>query len=123
MILGLGIDTVTISQVEGFLQKEEYAQDIFTEEENELAAESRDVVDFFSGRFAAKQAVRKALEPVIHTEVDYLSVSIMKREDSSPVAVFHGELAELVKKAGVREVRVSITTEGDAATSIAIAQD
>jgi len=123
MILGLGIDTVTISQVEGFLQNPNYALDIFTETEIQQASESRDAADFLSGRFAAKQALRKALEPLIHGTLDYLDVSIIKTDYSQPVAVFDGELAQQVKEAGIREVKVSITTEGDAATSIVIAQD
>jgi len=123
MILGLGIDTVTISQVEGFLQNPNYALDIFTETEIQQASESRDAADFLSGRFAAKQALRKALEPLIHGTLDYLDVSIIKTDYSQPVAVFDGQLAQQIKEAGIREVKVSITTEGDAATSIVIAQD
>ncbi|MBR0229755.1 MAG: holo-ACP synthase [Erysipelotrichaceae bacterium] len=123
MIIGLGIDTVTISQVDGFLQNPNYALDIFTETEIQQASESRDAADFLSGRFAAKQALRKALEPLIHDTLDYLGVSIVKTDYSQPVAVFDGKLAQQVKEAGIREVKVSITTEGDAATSIVIAQD
>ena len=123
MILGLGIDTVTISTVEGFLQNPEYARDIFTEEENELSASARDYIDFLSGRFAAKQAINKALEPLIGCRIEYLDVSVLKNADGSPLVEFHGELRKLVKKTGIREVRVSTTTEGDAATAIAIAQD
>ena len=123
MILGLGIDNVTISQVDGFLQNPNYALDIFTEIEQQQAAESHDPADFLSGRFAAKQALRKALEPLIHEPLDYLGVSIVKTDFSQPVAVFDGELAEKVKEAGIREVKVSITTEGDSAISIVIAQD
>lgn len=123
MIIGLGIDTVTISQVDGFLQNPNYALDIFTETEIQQASESRDAADFLSGRFAAKQALRKALEPLIHDTLDYLGVSIVKTDYSQPVAVFDGQLAQQIKEAGIREVKVSITTEGDAATSIVIAQD
>ena len=123
MIIGLGIDTVTISQVDGFLQNPNYALDIFTETEIQQASESRDAADFLSGRFAAKQALRNALEPLIHDTLDYLGVSIVKTDYSQPVAVFDGKLAQQVKEAGIREVKVSITTEGDAATSIVIAQD
>ena len=123
MIIGLGIDTVTISQVDGFLQNPNYALDIFTETEIQQASESRDAADFLSGRFAAKQALRKALEPLIHDTLDYLGVSIVKTDYSQPVAVFDGKLAQQLKEAGIREVKVSITTEGDAATSIVIAQD
>ena len=93
MIIGLGIDTVTISQVDGFLQNPNYALDIFTETEIQQASESRDAADFLSGRFAAKQALRKALEPLIHDTLDYLGVSIVKTDYSQPVAVFDGKFS------------------------------
>ena len=39
MILSIGIDTVTISNVERFLRHPEYADEIFTEKEQKLAEE------------------------------------------------------------------------------------
>ena len=124
MILGLGIDNVTISSVDRFLQNPDYAKDIFTENEIALAQEAGDATDFFAGRFAAKQAIKKALEPLVGRDVyNYLLVETLKREDGSPVVTLFGDLKKAVEKAGVDEVRVTTSTEGDLATAFAIAQN
>lgn len=123
MILGLGIDNVTISNVDRFLQNPEYAKDIFTEKEIDIAEKRNDPTDFYAGRFAAKQAIRKCLEPVVGKDVfDNLSVETLSREDGSPLVVLKNELKKAAEEAGIVEVRVSISTEGDLATAISIAQ-
>ena len=124
MILGLGIDTVTISNVERFLQNPAYATDIFTENENRKAEEYGDVIDYLSARFAGKQALKKCLAPFLGEFVfDYKMVEIQKHENGTQsVKVLDDDLAALIKKAGIKEIVISTTTEGDSATAIAIAQ-
>lgn len=124
MILGLGVDTVTISSVERFLQNPSYASDIFTDSEQKQAEEYGDVIDFFAGRFAAKQAFKKCLMPIMKgLSFDHRMIEILRNSDGSPaVYVDSEELTALLKEAGVEELLVSITTEGDSATAIAIAQ-
>ncbi len=123
MILGLGIDQVTISTVEQFLKNPKYADDIFTEAEKELASQQGNPVDFFAARFAAKQAFKKCLAPFMNDkEFNYKMIEILKKEDGMPAVYVGDELAELLKAAGVEELQVSTTTEGDNATAIALAQ-
>ena len=124
MILGLGIDTVTISSVERFLQNPAYATDIFTENENRRAAENGDVIDYLSARFAGKQALRKCLAPFLGDfAFDYKMVEITKHGDGTQtVVILDDDLAIIVKKTGIKEIVISTTTEGDSATAIAIAQ-
>ena len=123
MILGLGIDNVTISSVDRFLQNPDYAKDIFTDKEIALAEEAGDSTDFFAGRFAAKQAIKKALEPIVGRDLfNYLLVETTKRNDGSTVVTLKGDLKKAVEAAGVDEVRVTISTEGDLATAISLAQ-
>ncbi len=124
MILGIGIDTVTISNVERFLQNPAYADDIFTETENTKAEEFGDVIDYLSARFAGKQAVRKCLAPFLKGfDFDFRMIEILKQEDGTqPVTILSEELAAIIREAGIRQILVSTTTEGDNATAIAIAQ-
>lgn len=123
MILGLGIDQVTISTVEQFLENPKYADDIFTEAEKEQARSEGNPVDYFSSRFASKQAFKKCLAPFMHgKEFNHKMVEVLKKEDGTPAVYVDDELAELLKVAGVEELLVSTTTEGDSAIAIAIAQ-
>ena len=59
MVISIGIDTVTISNVERFLHNQQYVDDIFTEEEQRRARTRIYLLDTYARHFAAKQAVKK----------------------------------------------------------------
>ena len=77
MVISIGIDTVTISNVERFLHNQQYVDDIFTEEEQRRARTRSSLLDTYARHFAAKQAVKKVLEHLMKTSL-YIS-NQMKR--------------------------------------------
>ena len=122
MILSIGIDTVTISNVERFLDNPVYARDIFTEKELELLEQSADIIDESAKSFAAKQAVKKVLDHFMNVEeLSLTRVEIFKKEGIPYVAVDR-EIQEILDGKGVKNIMVSITSEGDIATAFVIAQ-
>ena len=122
MILGVGIDSVTISVVERFLDNPEYAKDIFTQTEEELAERQSDRIDFFAGRYAAKSAVWKSVDHLINGKLEKVDIEVLEFEDGAPYVHIAGRLKDLLKGTGVNDFRVSITTEGDTASAIVVAQ-
>ena len=122
MILSIGIDTVTISNVERFLGHPEYAEEIFTKKEQKQAEESGDIVDEYASSFAAKQAVKKVLDHFMDVEgLDLRRVEILKKKGIPYVKPDADIMAVLALK-GVKEIMVTITSEGDNATAFVIAQ-
>ncbi|MBQ9036368.1 MAG: holo-ACP synthase [Erysipelotrichaceae bacterium] len=122
MIFGVGIDSVTISVVERFLDNPEYAKDIFTDAEEALADEQSDRIDFFAGIYAAKSAVWKSVDHLIDGKLEKNDIEVLEYEDGAPYVNINGNLKKLLKGTGVTDFRVSITTEGDIASAIVIAQ-
>ncbi len=122
MVLGVGIDSVTISVVERFLDNPEYAKDIFTDAEEALADEQSDRIDFFAGRYAAKSAAWKSVDHLINGELEKVDIEVLEYEDGAPYINITGRLKELLEGTGVNDFRVSITTEGDIASAIVVAQ-
>ena len=122
MIFGVGIDSVTISVVERFLDNPEYAKDIFTDAEEALADEQSDRIDFFAGIYAAKSAVWKSVDHLIDGKLEKNDIEVLEYEDGAPYVNISGNLKKLLKGTGVTDFRVSITTEGDLASAIVIAQ-
>ncbi|MBQ1877917.1 MAG: 4'-phosphopantetheinyl transferase superfamily protein [Erysipelotrichaceae bacterium] len=59
MIKGIGIDTVTISEIGRFLDSETIAKKVFTKRENEIAKLEDDQADYYSRCFATKEAAFK----------------------------------------------------------------
>ena len=120
MILGTGVDTVSLSRFETKLAETPRLKDrLFLDIEtvNDGAEAS---VQTLAGRFAAKEAVIKALggEPGI----EWHGIEVGKESSGKPVIWLHGETAKLALRAGVRKLHVSISHDGDVAIAFVIAE-
>ena len=122
MILSIGIDTVTISNVERFLGHPDYAEQIFTKKEQKQAEEYGDVVDAYASAFAAKQAVKKVLDHFMDVDgLDMRRIEILKKK-GIPYVKPDAEIQAVLDEKGVKSVMVTITSEGDSATAFVVAQ-
>jgi holo-[acyl-carrier protein] synthase len=120
MILGTGVDTVSLSRFESKLTETPRLKDrLFLDIEtvNDGAEASTQTL---AGRFAAKEAVIKALggEPGI----EWHGIEVGKESSGKPVIWLHGETAKLALRAGVRKLHVSISHDGDVAIAFVIAE-
>ena len=120
MILGTGVDTVSLSRFESKLTETPRLKDrLFLDIEtvNDGAEAS---IQTLAGRFAAKEAVIKALggEPGI----EWHGIEVGKESSGKPVIWLHGETAKLALQAGVRKLHVSISHDGDVAIAFVIAE-
>jgi holo-[acyl-carrier protein] synthase len=120
MIIGVGVDTVSLSRFEGKLSDTPRLKDrLFLDVETHTdGAEAS--VQTLAGRFAAKEAVIKALsgEP----GVEWHGIEVGKESTGKPVIWLHGETAKLALRKGVRKLHVSITHDGDVAVAFVVAE-
>ncbi|TVY10200.1 holo-ACP synthase [Paenibacillus cremeus] len=109
MIIGVGTDLLDIARVKTILEQsagERFLQRILTPAEQELAASRKGrLAEFAAGRFAAKEAVVKALGCGIGKEVTFQDVEVLPDGKGKPVC-------RLSKAAWERVV--AIWTEGAA---------
>lgn len=120
MIIGVGVDTVSLSRFEGKLAGTPRLKDrLFLDAETHTDG-SEASVQTLAGRFAAKEAVIKALsgEP----GVEWHGIEVGKESTGKPVIWLHGETAKLALRQGVRKLHVSITHDGDAAVAFVVAE-
>ena len=127
MICGIGVDMVTVSDMErrvarmspGALAR------MFTSSEIEASlARGNRRAEYLATRFAAKEAVYKALAPSLGKgRLELRRIEILNRADGSPYAnTEEASLAAAMHKAGVAHIHLSITTEGDFACAFAVAE-
>ena len=127
MICGIRVDMVTVSDMErrvarmspGALAR------MFTPAEIEASlARGNRRAEYLETRFAAKEAVYKALAPSLGKgRLELRRIEILNRADGSPYAnTEEASLAAAVHKAGVAHIHLSITTEGDFACAFAVAE-
>jgi holo-[acyl-carrier protein] synthase len=109
----VGIDLIEIERVEGAIERRpRLAERLFTPDELAYARERARPGRHLAVRFAAKEAVIKALgEPVPPRDIEVVG-------GQPPTVALHGRAAEL---AGSTEIAISLTHSRDIAAAVAIA--
>ena len=110
-LIGIGIDVVEVSRIKSSLDEfgERFRSRVFTRSEREYCESQKRPELHFAARFAAKEAVAKALGTGIGKEVGWLDMEVMRKESGEPEILLNGSAAELAKHRGVDRVMVSLT--------------
>lgn len=119
MILGIGTDIIEVVRIEEALNKhpEKFLSRIFTEREQDYCNQFSNRNLCFAARWAAKEAIAKALGTGIGTLIQWLDIEILKEPNGKPVVSFSDKGRDLV--AGT-QVHVSISHCQAYATAMAI---
>lgn len=119
MVVGIGIDSVLIERIRKVPDR--LFERICTPEEREycerFGTEGRH--ERYAGRFAAKEAVSKALGTGIAAGVNWTDIEVLPTSTGAPRAVLHGAAALRLRALGGERIHVSISH--DRATAVAMA--
>ena len=122
LVVGVGIDMVSVSQLRDILSRtgESFIKHTFTPREQEEAAKEKDPTLFYAGRFAVKEAVFKATAPLLPGKsFDFRMIETLREADGSPQVNIPGELKEKFMQVGIDDILVSISHELDIVIAIA----
>lgn len=121
--LGVGVDVVSLARMRDVLETsgEPLVRRMFSDYERERAARYPDPTAYLATRFAAKEAVFKTLGIGWESGVEFAQVEIRDGEHGEPSAMLHGRFADVATERGVARILVSLSSDGDIATAIAIA--
>lgn len=128
MIKGIGIDLVKISDIEHLLNiSDSFLNYTFTPAEQQAGSERSNKAEYFAGRFAAKEAVFKAVAPLLSKNTFDLRITeTLTREDGSPYINLKGSsgqpLADVLKQAGIGNIHISITNECEYTAAFVVAE-
>lgn len=115
MIIGIGVDAVQISRFERKLSDTpKLIERLFTEDERDASTQT------LAGRFAAKEAVIKALSGA--SGIEWHGIQITREESGKPVVRLSGKTAEIAAALGAVSFHVSITHDGDMAIAFVVAE-
>jgi holo-[acyl-carrier protein] synthase len=123
-VIGHGIDLVEIDRIRSALERhgDRFANRLFTEGEQTQAGTGPLRVQFFAGRFAAKEAVMKALGTGWARGVSWTDIDVPRLPSGKPEIVLRGKCKEIADGLGVMRWEISIThTAGHAAASVVAA--
>jgi holo-[acyl-carrier protein] synthase len=118
MILGLGIDIIEISRIDDSIRKfaEAFTDRIYTVNEQHERADRT----YFAGRWAAKEAVSKALGCGIGKDCSWLDIEILNTPSGAPSARLSGAAEARFRAINGVSLHVSISHERTNAVAIAV---
>ena len=125
-ILGHGIDLCDTARIGDMLEKhgQRFLDRCFTPTEQEYSQKGMTArqVEFLAGRFAAKEAVVKALGTGISGGIDFINVEILREGNGRPVVKLHAHAAQRAEELGVKQIHISISHLKTHAMASAIAE-
>ncbi|AGB40296.1 holo-(acyl-carrier-protein) synthase [Halobacteroides halobius DSM 5150] len=118
---GLGIDIIEIERIKKAIKKRaNFKKRFFTEIEIEYCEEYKIPWSHYAGRFAAKEAVVKALGTGFR-EFKWQDIEIINDNLGKPEVNLYNQAQKIAHKKGIEEIMLSISHSRDYAVAQAIA--
>lgn len=110
-VFGLGIDTVSVQRIENMIAQygDRFIERIFTEDEQSYCRTYTRSGERFAGRWAAKEAVLKALGVGLAQGICCKEIEIVAGADGAPSVRLAGTAEQVRLHRGVSRVLVSIS--------------
>ena len=120
-MIGIGVDLVDVERFRASLTRTpSLAERLFTPGERAYAESARDPVERLAVRFAAKEAVMKALAVGLGS-FDWHDVEVVRAESGAPSLRITGRAAALADGAAVQRWKLTLSHTHTTAEAIAVA--
>ncbi len=121
-IVGLGTDIVECLRIAQMIERhaEQFINRIYTTSEIEFCRSRRQATQHFAARWAAKQAVLRALGLAWQPGLRWRDLEI-RPERSGPQVALHGQARQAARLRGVAQVRITLAYCRSHATATALA--
>ena len=119
MIRGIGCDLIEIERFRSAMSRsgDPLLRRLFTPHEIAYCKRHKDSVFCFAGRFAAKEALAKALGVGIGAAIGWLDMEIVNDEQGKPSVAWHIDVKE---RFGIAATHISISHSHSAAMAYAV---
>jgi len=128
MIVGTGVDLAEVDRLQAALEDprigRRFRDRVFTEKEIAYCEKKqRGKYESYAGRFAAKEAVMKALGRGWGAKVRWLDIEVVRARSGKPEIALHDKTARLADRLGIRRWSLSVTHTKQHGLAYVIAQD
>ena len=128
MIFSAGVDLIEVARIRQALEDERtgkrFRERVYTASEIAYCeSKNRGKYESYAGRFAAKEAVMKALGRGWGSKVCWVEIEVARARSGKPGIVLHDKTAQFAEQLGVRSWVLSITHTKDHGMAYVIAQD
>jgi holo-[acyl-carrier protein] synthase len=120
-VIGIGVDLCEVDRMRTALERTPTLRErMFTDGERAYCDERRDPTERYAARFAAKEAVLKAMGLGLGA-CGWHDIEVRRAESGAPSVVLHGRARELAEERGIRAWRLTMTHTHRVAEAIAVA--
>ncbi|AGK98392.1 holo-ACP synthase [Clostridium pasteurianum] len=120
MILGVGVDIVEIQRIKEAIDKNSlFLEKVYTENEIEYLRSRNFRPEYAAGRFAAKEAIAKALGTGF-MQFSIRDIEIDRNVKGKPLVVLKGKAKQIANKFGKYKIHLSISHSKENAIAYAV---
>ena len=122
-IHGIGVDIVEMARIEKSLGTfgDQFRARVFTPGEQVYCEKMKHGARHYAARFAAKEAVAKALGTGFGEHLDWTDVEVQRRDNGEPHIVLHGKGRATADRLGVTRIMISLSHADHYAAANAVA--
>ena len=123
---GIGIDMVEVERIAAAIGRhgEAFLARLFTPAERSYCDTKKNPAIHYAARFAAKEAVAKALGTGIGAQANWLDLEVTHDANGAPRLLLHGLAAAYAATHGIAEIQISLThTKANAAANAIAIKD
>lgn len=122
-VIALGLDLVEVSRIRDLLGRhgERFKERMFSAAEQDYCESQAEPPMHYAARFAAKEAVAKALGTGFAEGVGWADIEVLRAENGQPSIALHHGAAERAHQLGIAQVLVTLTHTRDAAAASVVA--
>lgn len=124
-VLGIGTDITEVLRIAQMIDRhgELFVGRVYTAAEIDYCRSRRMATQHFAGRWAAKEAVLKALGTGWRKGISWRDIEVLNGAGGRPTVTLQGGTREIAERMGIRCVIVSISHCRSHATAYAVALD
>lgn len=124
MIVGIGTDLVEIARISALIskRKEAFVKRILSEQERKHFEQHAQPEKFLAKRWAAKEAISKALGTGFTQGVCFTDMIIGHTEQGQPLVELAGKTADVAQQLGINYWSISLSDEVHYAVAFVIAE-
>jgi holo-[acyl-carrier protein] synthase len=120
MVIGIGIDIIEIDRIRDSVEKfgDRFLNKIYTQKELDYCLKKKYKYQHLAARFAAKEAVYKALATGWDADVSWQNIEISNEANGMPIVTLQGKLKKFLQKG--KDLKISMSHSRDYVACMAI---
>lgn len=123
-IVAVGLDLARIDRFEKVHARhgDRLLERLFTDGERAYCDRRASRMASYTGRFAVKEAVMKALGTGWSSGVTWKDIEVVRKSGSAPELTLHGRTAGIARERGIARIHITITHDAGIAAAVAVAE-